>query len=840
MPDIRVMDGAYVSSPAPRRSPAPPVARPAPPPQRRTDASGSGMTAAERKELEMLRAQKAALEKSLAESQAAYETANKGLLTRNGEISIIRKKLATAEETHAKALQDKERAKLHLEETLALKEKEFRKELNHLQTEQAFRVPTGTGDLCKADYVVAMELVEETGWVDGAPSSTGVRQSVFGSFARGHARIGRFNNAFDSPGGGGSVKRAREGSMGPPASISRMGAGRKGMTPSKGLEKGKARMMVDAEEEDEEESLVVDSRGVKRWKGEGKASKVDDMSMEEPDEEEEEDEEEYDGAMDERERDLRSEILSALFNHTTFTQFDTESAIITPASQRQSAFTRSSSAGTFRPSAATANPTAATTAAADPLPTPTASASPTPTFHSLTNLRLPPGTPPAVIAEYEEVCKELFMTLGRKRGEDMGEDEGVVLARGVGLGLENLARILESIGVIGPLIALLSLIAHLVLLFPPFTSLYLMDYEGPRQVHSKLIPLLGSIATRFGRPAPTSRSSEKSATKGIARERSRKVRGVTFRADPVKEAEKDARVEVGEEKRVALLFGVVAVLEGLAWRMPDRCESRFANFLISGDNEAPSHAMATLLDLHHPATLTTSVVRLLTLISARPGLFRSIMGIKFYDSNDVRATKVPILDRIGSLLVKQATKGSFKTMYTLDMNLLSFVTSIVTKDRDAIVLIASSPSLIPELLDKIFKDTRTVWEYDGANVSGSILALLKSVVVRLTSSVQLFYYLTCAPTSTLSIAEFIAHSAYVGLYDRFNVAFGTLSFAALPDWAVDTPQGTRLAELGNLASQIMEDASPEEAEDIESCFASPGQEDEFADEDELAELPSQE
>lgn len=72
----------------------------------------------------------------------------------------------------------------------------------------------------------------------------------------------------------------------------------------------------------------------------------------------------------------------------------------------------------------------------------------------------------------------------------------------------------------------------------------------------------------------------------------------------------------------------------------------------------------------------------------------------------------------------------------------------------------------------------------------------RRVVARLAATVHLFYYLTCAPNSGLKIAEYFTQSTFLGLHDRFNVAFGTLSFASLPHWAEGTSDGTKLVSLG--------------------------------------------
>lgn len=63
-------------------------------------------------------------------------------------------------------------------------------------------------------------------------------------------------------------------------------------------------------------------------------------------------------------------------------------------------------------------------------------------------------------------------------------------------------------------------------------------------------------------------------------------------------------------------------------------------------------------------------------------------------------------------------------MFSLDMCLVSLVTSLLTKNSDALIYLSGNTSFLPELLDKIFKDTRLAWEYDGQSVSDSTMALL--------------------------------------------------------------------------------------------------------------------
>jgi hypothetical protein len=217
----------------------------------------------------------------------------------------------------------------------------------------------------------------------------------------------------------------------------------------------------------------------------------------------------------------------------------------------------------------------------DATPTPTLTpTSPVPTFHSLANLRFPPGTPPSITSDYEEICRELFAVLGKR--PELGEDiemSAFHLAQGIGVALEGLAQTLDSGGLVGPLISLFSLISHLVLLFSPFTLYFLNDphpsplLRSPALASSKLLSLLARIIKRFGRPTPVVRAVDNSG-KGKARERSRRVRGVVTKPQVVQSKEQDERVELEPGKRSALLLAVMEILEGLAWRATETSEEQ--------------------------------------------------------------------------------------------------------------------------------------------------------------------------------------------------------------------------------------------------------------------------
>lgn len=307
------------------------------------------------------------------------------------------------------------------------------------------------------------------------------------------------------------------------------------------------------------------------------------------------------------------QILSALFTHTTFIHYDSESVTTVPPSltsqTQRSTSTNSATARStaYFPTSRTSNTASTSTFNAQGIPivtpTPPVDNSPIPTFHYLTNFRFPLGTPSSIIADYEDACRDFFTFLGRRRStrstlehsfETREEEEYyelMVFLRELGSGLETMLRLLEGAGTIGPIIPLLSLISTLILLFPEFSLYFLND---PTTIstntntssinstsESKFLPLLARIIRRFGKPTllnrlvedPSNQSTTSSLIggRGKARERSRKQRGVLEKKSEGGKKD-DERVEVEPIKRNGLIKGTLEVLEGLAWRIPDGTE----------------------------------------------------------------------------------------------------------------------------------------------------------------------------------------------------------------------------------------------------------------------------
>ncbi|TNY17511.1 hypothetical protein DMC30DRAFT_430077 [Rhodotorula diobovata] len=661
------------------------------------------------------------------------------------------------------------------------------------------------------------------------------------------------------------------------------------------------------------------------------------------------------------ERDSRSELLAAVFTHTTLAPLDVEPAVVpasahphalrratataaaTTSTSRFGTLARSTAASTYggRSALAVSHGATASSAAA-----PTTPPGPVPTFHALMNLRFPPSTAPALVAEYELLTRELFTLLGRRldpHGHPSSTSssmhpsssstsaqaqfallpphlalvtppsdlEAALLASGLARALTRLLSVLERATLVGPMTALVRLLSHLAFLSPLVAHACCAAAAGGGTTDGEgLVAVLARIVARYGRPDPPSRGHHhpsgtttaavlgRSASGGVMlRSRKARVARPSAAAAVRRRGGRDApagkgggggegegegegeqeRVPLEAGKRARLVEGVLSVLEGVAWRClavrkadegagggdgGRAAEEAFITFL-----KAPN-AVATLLDPSHSVGILLGGARLLALLACRPALFRTLLATKFYEAPDVRASKLPLVDRLATLLV--VPRPESVGAHTLDLTVLSLASLLLTAHEDAVMLVVQAASFVPELLAKMWRDVRTLWEWDGREASPGSAArdMLNRTTTRLSATLHLVYYLSLAPHSSLSISDLLAgpSSAAVAaaggaggagaakdapaaapayarqaVNDLFMVALGTVGFATfgadegggegedkdegegeggMPSWAEEGSEQRRtLCELGYMAQEILEDVSPLELEEIEVCFA---------------------
>lgn len=334
-----------------------------------------------------------------------------------------------------------------------------------------------------------------------------------------------------------------------------------------------------------------------------------------------EDEEENLGAVNwewvEEERDWRGEILAALFSHTTFNTVDTSSVLpvtaLPPTQVRATAF----SSLTAPQSRSYAYSTSTFTARSTHQPTSTRSSSsmsrqnshnsstshslpvtaesststgPLPTFHSLMNLRFPPHSSSEHVTSYETATRNLFTLLGRRMDPrlpllsqtslpypsiaDLDPTTSAHhLCSNLSHSFQVLLTILDEAGLIGPITALLSLINHLLYLFPTFARSILEnsisdDDEVSTSQSRGMLSIVARMITRYGKiPSPSSLSSTPMEKRPFQNRRSRQAaRNASSRAKKKNAGEEDRVFIEDSEKRESLLKELSAVVEGLAWR----------------------------------------------------------------------------------------------------------------------------------------------------------------------------------------------------------------------------------------------------------------------------------
>ncbi|GAA5934078.1 uncharacterized protein JCM15063_000548 [Sporobolomyces koalae] len=688
-----------------------------------------------------------------------------------------------------------------------------------------------------------------------------------------------FHNSFsESPGPAPGRRIEREGSMAPPPFPMTGGKTRRyaanklnGDAPN---DSGKRRMMAE-----EDESFFSEGHGgmINPSFGVSGAQTMDKVTeMDDEDEGEEAEDSEWEWV--EEERDWRGEILAVIFSHTTPTTIDTTSALpftgTTSATQLRStvvpnatgAFSRSFAySATARSATSTGRSFGGANSRQNSLggssmsttsPASTAPGPPVPTFHSLMNLHFPPSTASALTSSYESETRNLFTLLGRRldprltptipNSPQVGYAEHadplastIQLCSDLSQSFQALLVILDQAGLIGPITALLSLINHLVFLFPPFALSLLSDSIPPQGSDTStpsrkggLLAILAKLITRYGKhvaPQPTPASSTAQSA------RTGEKRSLAFQSRRSKQASRNAAsrtggskkkgIEEGEEDRIliedsdkrdALLCSMTGIVEGLAWRwtVEEAKSSRNAQDCFQTFLQTPQ-TVSTLLDPNQPLQILLSTTRILALLANHSCMYRSILALRLADAHDVRGSPLPIFERIATLLNLQPREGSFATrVFDLHSSLLSLSTTLLSHQPDSIRLIAESPRFIPEgLLKRIYRDVETLWEWDGRTVSstGQVRTLLNHTTQRLYSTMTLLYYLLFAPHSSLSLPTVFRNSvttfrttttndstrssnssssSHLATYvqDWCSVALGTLAFTeGVPSWVI-TPE----------------------------------------------------
>ncbi|KAK4046738.1 hypothetical protein OIV83_005843 [Microbotryomycetes sp. JL201] len=398
--------------------------------------------------------------------------------------------------------------------------------------------------------------------------------------------------------------------------------------------------------------------------------------------------------------------------------------------------------------------------------------------------------------------------------------------------LDGLVRDLSTGSDMTPLCRLLSLIACIA-----FRCRLAADYwlgtasvfsdaangmEVDASPSSKLVGLLTQILAKYCSPsaAANNKINDKFGSSGRSKkEKSRRTRTSTARQTLASKAGRAVApvqanvVELDEQTCLALTCAVLEVLEALVWHSHSFSAETFVQLL------SHESAMSHLLSPRQSTIVLKRTIGMLCILASYPDLFRPIVGIQLGSAPDLRESKVPIFERVSTLMLRPTSIAMVAEDHALDFALTSLVTTLSTKHVDSITLITLSFAFLPTLISKIHEDACPCWDKDGLLLSDQTKTLLELSIDRLAANVHLFYYLASAPTSMLLIGEFFAQSSYASVQDHFYSAFGMLAFAGVPEWARDKPSIiSTLSGLAELAQDVLEDVCPNELDSICECF----------------------
>jgi hypothetical protein len=239
-----------------------------------------------------------------------------------------------------------------------------------------------------------------------------------------------------------------------------------------------------------------------------------------------------------------------------------------------------------------------------------------------------------------------------------------------------------------PLYKSLSLIATLCVFFPDFCRHFLSQ---PNQESTDLLALLQRVVSSHAPQSqlqPTYKGKEKEEI------------------SPAK-MESEAVVLAALDALNALTFGIQS--EGI---------NRMEALLLT----VPSILMTLTEHRNTPRVLASTVEWALTLVSEKQ-FFRTLLSLATtsqplsHSRNGSAASRIPLVDRLASLLAYHHDSLSFEDTVALHLNVMNVLGSLTLAHEDAVTLMGESGNLLPKIIACISNDTTLLYESDGQGLA---------------------------------------------------------------------------------------------------------------------------
>ncbi|KAL5523772.1 hypothetical protein ACEPAG_7945 [Sanghuangporus baumii] len=260
----------------------------------------------------------------------------------------------------------------------------------------------------------------------------------------------------------------------------------------------------------------------------------------------------------------------------------------------------------------------------------------------------------------------------------------------------------------------------------------------------------------------------------------------------------------------SLLHSTLTFLEGVAWTVSEDSYSSLVPLLQS------DRVLMTLLDNKQPGSLISHAINALVVLASHPSIFQPVLS-RQNENTDSEVTKsnakcphrIPLLERLSSFLVDPDPFSSTETDDEL-FSVINFFALLVIQNSDGRTALLRSSTCIPCLVHYLSRLSSTLWEDDELVMKSSKRA--KSTVQNLKHGLRLLHRLALsAPQDDLKALDFdlrqklfyVQHSMFNGLPHMFIVTIGRLSYADPPDWLNGELQ-TEIEKLTEPARDLMD------------------------------------
>ncbi|KAH8119396.1 hypothetical protein DFH11DRAFT_1564797 [Phellopilus nigrolimitatus] len=367
------------------------------------------------------------------------------------------------------------------------------------------------------------------------------------------------------------------------------------------------------------------------------------------------------------------------------------------------------------------------------------------TFHFLLSASIPSNE------DYERACSSILEALGTKYKYGTFD----ALMGQVADSFRSMSVILWETKLTKHLMALFDLLSSIMIYIPCFTSAILQPSLNHQNGPSTFLRVLCDIA---------------------------------LKSNDLKEQ----RNTLGESSPV-LVHSVLNLVETIAWTVKDYLSDNLA-FILRTDR-----VMMILLDNKQSSDVISHTIRTLVLLSSHSSLFLPLVSVPDLNvdgqpvknsPNNPDPTRVPLLEKLCNFLIDA---GPLTDVHADISSILNFFALLITSDPDGRLTLLNSSMLVPCLVYYLARLTSLIWEEDEHVMRSSDFAA--SIVRNIKQALHLLHRLVFPSSGTnavegQSIDNFdfrqklyhAPHILFNGLAHMFVVMIGRLSYADPPEW----------------------------------------------------------